>query len=341
MTLDLEVRKQVPSVPQALKALDLMERELAAAETYAQIRRIIKEASALKVLLNHVHEVKAKCEDTILVASIRIGQELEKIPKATGGDQKSKSAKRRKSNGGREATGIEHTSRSRLKKLADKGVEAVKEAAEKLRSDGKDATPRAVATLLTQGDKKEKRDSRERELGEKLLAMPGKKFGVIYADPPWRFEPYSRVSGMDRAPENHYPTMDLEGIKAIEVPAADDCVLFLWATIPMLPQAFEVMQAWGFSYKSHFVWVKDRIGTGYWVRGQHELLLIGTKGNVPAPAPGEQYSSVYQGKVGEHSAKPFAFREMIEEMFPTLPSIELFARGEKYAGWDHWGNEAA
>ena len=123
------------------------------------------------------------------------------------------------------------------------------------------------------------------------------------------------------------------------VPAAEDAVLFLWATVPMLEPALQVMAVWGFEYKSHFVWVKDRIGTGYWNRNKHELLLVGTRGNIPAPAPGEQYASVIEACVGEHSAKPAAFAEMIEDMFPNLPAIEMFARGPRH-GWDVWGNEA-
>jgi N6-adenosine-specific RNA methylase IME4 len=163
-------------------------------------------------------------------------------------------------------------------------------------------------------------------------------YAVIYADPPWRFEPYSRDTGMDRTADNHYPTMELDAIKAIQVPAADDCVLFLWATVPMLPQAFEVMHAWGFNYKSHCVWLKDWLGTGYWFRNKHELLLVGTRGNIPAPAQGQQYASVIEACVGKHSEKPGHFVEMIEELFPNLPAIELFARGPRL-GWKVWGNE--
>jgi N6-adenosine-specific RNA methylase IME4 len=171
-----------------------------------------------------------------------------------------------------------------------------------------------------------------RALGEQI-------YGVIYADPPWRFEPYSRDSGMDRAADNHYPTMTLDGIKSLRIPAAPDCVLFLWATVPMLPQALDVMSAWGFAYRSHFVWVKHRIGTGYWSRNQHELLLIGTRGDIPAPAPGQQYASVIDAEGGAHSAKPFHFTEMIEDMFPHQARLEMFARGDAIVGWDRWGNE--
>jgi N6-adenosine-specific RNA methylase IME4 len=186
-----------------------------------------------------------------------------------------------------------------------------------------------------------KRAEREKELASRQRALPEKRYGVIYADPPWKFEPYSRITGMDRAADNHYPTMTPEEICALKVPAADDCVLFLWATAPMLPQALKVMAAWGFDYKSNCVWVKDKVGTGYWFRNQAELLLVGTRGKIPAPAPGQQSSSVIMAPRGAHSAKPAIFREMIEAYFPTLPKIELFARGEARQGWGAWGNEAA
>ena len=192
--------------------------------------------------------------------------------------------------------------------------------------------------------KRAARATREREFAEitkQVMSNLGTKlYGVILADCPWRFEPYSRDTGMDRAADNHYETMDLDDIKGMAVPAADDCVLFLWATAPMLPEALEVMTAWGFEYKSHFVWLKDKAGTGYWTRNKHELLLIGTRGCVPAPAPGEQYASVIEAAKGKHSAKPACFAEMIEEMFPNVPAVELFARGQRL-GWEVWGAEVA
>jgi len=134
--------------------------------------------------------------------------------------------------------------------------------------------------------------------------------------------------------------MTTDDICALEVPAADNAVLFLWATVPMLLEALAVMRAWGFTYKSHCVWAKGRAGTGYWFRNAHELLLVGTRGSIPAPAPGQQYCSVIELPVGRHSEKPDGFVEMIEEMFPNIPAIELFARQPRI-GWDAWGNEAA
>ena len=120
--------------------------------------------------------------------------------------------------------------------------------------------------------------------------------------------------------------------------AADDCVLFLWATAPMLPHArLIVMAAWGFNYRTNFVWAKDRIGTGYRVRNQHELLLIAQRGTVPLPA--QAPASVIAAPRLEHSAKPVTVCALIEAMHPDLPRVELFARQARL-GWDAWGNEA-
>lgn len=190
--------------------------------------------------------------------------------------------------------------------------------------------------------KKVARQKKEAALGAKQCALPDGKYGVIYADPEWRFEVYSRETGMDRAADNHYPTSETTSICARDIAsiAADDCVLFLWSTQPMLPDALRVMGAWGFSYKSRCVWAKDRLGTGYWFRDKCEILLVGTRGDVPAPAMGDQWPSLIEAPVGEHSAKPEIFAEMIEAYFPRLPKIELNRRGLPRPGWDAWGLEA-
>lgn len=201
---------------------------------------------------------------------------------------------------------------------------------------------------ITQTIKLAKRTEREQTLAAKQTALPTKKYGVIVADPEWRFEPWSRKSGMDRAADNHYPTSCLDVIKARDVPsiAAEDCVLFLWATAPMLPHALAVMEVWGFDYRSHLIWKKlnpsgtDFLGTGYWFRNAHELLLVGVKGKIPAPAMGMQEPSALEFPVGEHSQKPEEILQIIEDYFPTLPKIELNCRGPARPGWDAWGNEA-
>jgi N6-adenosine-specific RNA methylase IME4 len=191
--------------------------------------------------------------------------------------------------------------------------------------------------------KKMRRDKRERELAvatEAASRTLGRKvYGVIYADPPWSFKVYDADSGLDSAADAHYPCMETEAIKALPVPAADNCVLFLWSTAPHLPEALDVMGAWGFGYHTHLIWKKDKTGLGYWLRNQHEVLLIGVRGDVPSPAPGDRFSSVVEAPRTVHSAKPDVIAEMIKRMFPNMPRVEMFAR-RKRAGWDCWGNEA-
>ena len=100
-----------------------------------------------------------------------------------------------------------------------------------------------------------------------------------------------------------------------------------------------VMRAWGFQYKTNLIWDKEMIGTGYWFRNQHEILLVGTRGDIAAPAMGTQWSSLLRERRTEHSAKPERVLRMIEEYYPTLPRMELNRRGPVRSGWDAWGLE--
>lgn len=126
----------------------------------------------------------------------------------------------------------------------------------------------------------------------------------------------------------------------IEMISDKNCVLFLWATTPLLPEAFEVMKSWGFNYKTAVFWRKIMsLGMGFWFRGQVEVLLVGIKGNIKAFRL--QKANFIQSKVGKHSEKPFKIYrllELISEKFNLSPKIELFARHRR-EGWDAWGNE--
>jgi len=166
--------------------------------------------------------------------------------------------------------------------------------------------------------------------------LPSGIYNVILADPPWRYE-FSETDS--RAIENQYPPMDLDTIKKIKVPAADNSVLFLWATSPKLIEAIEVMGAWGFQYKTHAVWDKEIIGMGYWFRGQHELLLVGTKGNFSPPEASTRVSSVYTERRTKHSKKPEYYYDLIENYFPDGKYLELFARQKHSEKWEVWGIE--
>lgn len=172
-----------------------------------------------------------------------------------------------------------------------------------------------------------------------------KKYNVIYADPPWRYNVYSSKSN-GRSAESHYSTMDLKDICMLNIEkiAAKDCALFMWATMPCLAEAFEVIRSWGFVYKTvAFVWIKQNKksdslfwGMGYWTRCNAELCLLATKGN-----PKRLSASVHQvilSHIENHSKKPQEARERIVRLMGDIPRIELFAR-ELHDGWDAWGNE--
>jgi N6-adenosine-specific RNA methylase IME4 len=228
-------------------------------------------------------------------------------------------------------------------KRGDLSVKLVEKIAKSIPREEQGKFVNADEGELRNAAKKYHRDNRAREMADKTVAANEQReksdqlFNVIYADPNWKFQTRSE-NGMDRAADNHYECTNVAEIKAMKVPAAEDAVLFLWSTAPFLPEALDVMKAWGFTYRSNQIWAKPRAGTGYWFRSQHEQLLVGTKGEIPAPAPGTQYSSLIEAPLGKHSVKPEAFIEMIEDMFQSLPSVELFARRTRL-GWTSIGNE--
>jgi N6-adenosine-specific RNA methylase IME4 len=165
-----------------------------------------------------------------------------------------------------------------------------------------------------------------------------RRFPVILADPPYRYE---RQWSVSRDIENHYPTMSTEDICALPIGqlATPDAMLFLWTPAPLLTDALEIMRTWGFQYVTSAVWVKDKIGMGVYLRQQHELLLICKRGNSIVPVPGLLSPSVIEAARSRHSEKPVEAYELIERMYPELPKIELFARNAR-DGWAVWGNQA-
>ena len=180
----------------------------------------------------------------------------------------------------------------------------------------------------------------QRRRSARAAPMGERKYSILYVDPPWRYE--GAESG-NRQIENQYGTMALDDIKDLTPPATEDAVLFFWVTSPKLADGLEVLKAWGFTYRTCMVWVKNKIGMGYYARQQHELLLIAKRGKPPVPDPSNRPSSVFYGDRTEHSAKPEVAYELIEAMYPEYERsddvsdfCELFAR-TKRPGWDTWG----
>ena len=172
--------------------------------------------------------------------------------------------------------------------------------------------------------------------------IPLFRYGLIMADPPWHFENWS-ARGEEKNASAQYNCMTLDDIRAMPVGhlAAKDCILFLWATNPLLPQAFEVMSAWGFEFKTAGHWSKktskgnQAFGTGYILRCAGEPFLIGTVGE---PWTAKNVRSVIEGPVREHSRKPDEAFNEAERLAGNVNRLELFSRQER-PGWDAFGNE--
>ena len=175
--------------------------------------------------------------------------------------------------------------------------------------------------------------------------MINKKYNIIYADPAWTFKVYSD-KGKGRSAEKHYKISSLEDMKNLNVKDITDenSILFMWATYPNLKQAFELISAWGFEYKTvAFTWVKQNkkansffMGLGYWTRANPEICLLATKGKPKRIS--KSVRNLIISKLQEHSKKPDEIKNRIVGLCGDLPRIELFAR-TKTEGWDVWGNE--
>lgn len=181
------------------------------------------------------------------------------------------------------------------------------------------------------------------QLAAKQKALPAGKFGAILADPEWPDEDVWSEAGLDRSPDNHYPTSSVADICARPVGdiAADDCVLGLWITARHLARGthVKVLEAWGFSPRALLFWDKVEAGNGYWVRNRVEVLVIAVRGHVPAPVPGTQWEDLVVAPKTIHSRKPDFAHAWFEQFFPDLTKIELNARRARQ-GWAIWGNEA-
>lgn len=172
-----------------------------------------------------------------------------------------------------------------------------------------------------------------------------KKYNVIYADPPWKYNTWRDGEG---TAEKHYKTVKVEEIinmkDTIKKISEKDCILFIWITFPCLLDGIKVIKEWGFKYKTcGFNWIKRNkvsdtwfFGLGHWTRANSEICLLATKGAIKRKS--NKVSQVIDTHIEEHSKKPAIVRDKITELVGDLPRIELFAR-QTSEGWDSWGDE--
>lgn len=321
------------SQEKALVKIDVARKALAEAKNIPDVKKIRDQASTVEHYMRRQQyslEAIADASELKLRAERRLG---ELLPRADhGGDRRSSSVVKLEL-----PDGISKGQAHRWQTVADVPEPEFEEHVADAREQAISLTTAGVMRVAKRAERVEHIQqivTHDAPLTD-LAPVP-----ILYADPPWQYE---HVKTENRAIENQYPTLSLEEICALPVSnaASADAVLFLWATSPKLSEAMQVVTSWGFVYRTCMVWVKDKIGMGYYARQQHELLLIAARGDLPVPEPANRPASVVTADRGEHSAKPPIFYELIERMYPEFPKRELFLRGEPRPGWSGWGNQAA
>jgi N6-adenosine-specific RNA methylase IME4 len=171
------------------------------------------------------------------------------------------------------------------------------------------------------------------------------RYQIVYVDPPWDYQGQRQHAGEGKKDTggaiSHYDTMKLGELMALDLSVVADpegCLLFMWSSSPHLPQALDLMMAWGFAWATvAFVWDKQKVNPGFYTMSQVELCLVGKKGKIPQPRGARNVRQFISEMRGDHSSKPIEVRERIEQMFPDQRKIELFAR-DTAPGWDSWGH---
>ncbi len=176
--------------------------------------------------------------------------------------------------------------------------------------------------------------------------LKNKQYGTILADPPWRFSNRTGKMAPEHKRLNRYSTLTLDEIKEIPVSIAteDNSHLYLWVPNALLNEGLQVMEAWGFKYKTNIIWHKirkdggpDGRGVGFYFRNTTEIVLFGIRGNLRTLAPGRSQVNIMRTQKREHSRKPDELYDIIENC-SSGPYLELFARGKRI-NWNQWGNE--
>jgi N6-adenosine-specific RNA methylase IME4/ParB-like chromosome segregation protein Spo0J len=284
----------------------------------------MKEAERLKI----IESERAKIRQ---VAELKQYKNTENTVSATLRERKEEENNGKTSNAVAEKVGMKARTYEKAAKVWEKAKEGDEKAKELIKKvdSGDISINKAYKDIRTH----EKRESVKIKPPNPIDAT--ETYNVILCDPPWKYQ-FSETN--TREIENHYPTMTHDELKNLSFPAMDNSVLLMWATAPKLKEAIELMDSWGFTYRTCAMWDKEMIGMGYWFRGQHEILLVGVKGSFSPPLPENRYSSVIREKRTKHSKKPECVYDMIEKMFPNGIYLEIFAR-EARENWKSWGNQ--
>jgi len=326
-------------------------RALAEARTLDEVKDIVDKAVAVRAYARQAKNknLEADAFEIRKRAERRLGELMAEQPKAPGARQPGTQRGTRVEGKPTSLadTGIDKGLAHRARQLAAMPAQDFEELITDGREDVRRSVERSVESKINRQEKHQKIAARASRIS---LSNFG-PFPLILADPPWKWGHFGgeqeNEKGKGRTPDQHYPTLTYHEIQDFEVAgkhvskiAHRDAALFLWCTSANIEMALGVMAAWGFTYKAHAVWVKDRSGTGLVFRNRHEPLLYGTRGNMPGPQ--YQPQSAFLFPRGRHSAKPPEIRTEIEKMYPDFDAatrLEIFAR-ETVAGWTPYGFES-
>lgn len=335
-------------------------RALHEAVTVDEVKEFFSKADAVRVYARQAKNTKLENDAKIIRwrAIRRMGEIMEGQPKAKGGKPYQEKATGLENNPVAVPTLEEAGVDKNLAHLARKYAAMEETSFDRLVARCQahnDGTERLPLDVLAAEEKAAQRDADARAYAERTadgcavvdlhaLAASGARFPVIYADPPWEFKVYSGA-GKDRSADRHYNTGGLESIMALPVAAlaAENAALMMWAVMPELPGALDVIKAWGFEYKTAgFTWIKQNKsgeglfwGMGYWTRANAEICILATKGSPERIA--KDVHQVIMTPIAEHSRKPDEAATRIERLLRG-PYLELYARRER-PGWTTWGNE--
>lgn len=318
----------------ALAAIELASAMIQRAETVKEVVGLMDDAKALRAMAELVDQtgyLTRRCSELWLRAQRKAGGLLADAELPDGrpnGDSVSPL----------KALGIERHQSSRWQRIASVPDEMFERYIEDAIDAQREVTASALLGIARElaGSNPVTRPPLHLVRTSDVPGLPGLvgQFGAIVADPPWQYDNKSTRN----AAAKHYPTMTVEELcdLSVEAHAAPQSHLYLWTTNQFLRVAFEVMEAWGFEYKAHLVWVKPQMGMGNYFRISHEHVLFGVRGGLRTNA--RNLMSWFEAPRQEHSRKPDTFLDTVETASPG-PYLELFSR-RKRLGWQAWGNEA-
>ena len=324
---------------EALIQLNQLKTALAQAVKIDEVKKIRDKSEAIRAyhkqagdsfeMQNHCAEIKVRAER-------RMGEllgEMEKNKGAATSSQNEIALPKKLSD-----LGIDHNQSHRYQRIASIPEEAFEAHLNETVGNKRELTSagfQRLAKTIAIDAKSQETPERETCVIHDLhkLVESGKKFGTIYADPPWKYG----NQGTRAATNNHYETMTVNEIAELPIKdlTADEAHLHLWTTNAFLFESKKILEAWGFEYKGVFIWVKPQIGLGNYWRVSHEFMVLGIRGSLPFA---DQFQrSWLQERRTTHSAKPESVRRIIELVSPG-PFLELFGR-RTTEGWVVWGNE--